>query len=456
MTTSSVDFVDPREPWATYGVSPQSLLEVTLASIFHPGRTEVHSDGDRSVRRYGLLLPDAAYWVDSVRSLLVALTVGVALSALLYGLVVRGRRQRQGGGLTRGSGARAPAPPPPTVVSILTGWGLAVPLCVLFPYHHVSHASISNAAVRFNVSLPFVLFLFRTLEAVHGQTPEWASRDWPSFALYFVPPVEWDLDAVTGRPTRMGPEYGASIKRGAASLMKHMCLMSALMSILSPHGYEPFSSNAGDFDEPIVMSEYFNPRHLANCAAVAMLFQLSLSTGMGAAGISAEAMTGLRTVPIMRNPLLGATSVIDFWSHRWNMLVHRVLKGGVYKPVRHLSNSALIATLASFVASGLFHEWLVHLALIYETHRGERGAAQTVRLGSNTAFFVWNAATMAAERILGGSKAMRTLSRSLPGWMVTFLIVMTSLPIAHWFGNPYIKSGFFFDYQIGFPLVVKL
>lgn len=41
------------------------------------------------------------------------------------------------------------------------------------------------------------------------------------------------------------------------------------------------------------------------------------------------------------------------------MLVHGILKRGVYKPMRSHNFSRLVASTAAFIASGVFHEWLL-------------------------------------------------------------------------------------------------
>ena len=107
-------------------------------------------------------------------------------------------------------------------------------------------------------------------------------------------------------------------------------------------------------------------------------------------------------------------------------------KRGVYKPVRQHS-SALLASLAMFVMSGLFHEWLVHAVLIYNrpTMR-ETEVPGHVLIGSNTAFFIWNFVVIACERVLAGSKGVRSLGKVMPRLLITVTIIMTSLPFAHW------------------------
>lgn len=129
------------------------------------------------------------------------------------------------------------------------------------------------------------------------------------------------------------------------------------------------------------------------------------------------------------------------------------MKRGVYKPVRHMTNSSILASLAVFVTSGAFHEWLVHACFIYDKNEnndsfyGNYGGGG-VRIGSQTAFFVWNFVVIAIERFLVKNEIFANYARRVPRSLVPSLIVMTSLPVAHWFRDPYMYGGFFRDYEM--------
>ena len=79
-----------------------------------------------------------------------------------------------------------------------------------------------------------------------------------------------------------------------------------------------------------------------------------------------------------------------------------------------------------------------------------------VVLGSNTAFFVWNFVVIACERMFVSTKLAKSLSKVMPGLLVTFFVIMCSLPFAHWFGWPYLRGNFFSDYEAFVPVVRKL
>ncbi|GAU29546.1 hypothetical protein TSUD_152960 [Trifolium subterraneum] len=71
---------------------------------------------------------------------------------------------------------------------------------------------------------------------------------------------------------------------------------------------------------------------------------------------------GFEIEPQFNEPYL-STSLQDFWGHRWNLMVTRTLRLIVYDPIRHIIKSNVgsmwgnyIATLATFIVSGLMHE----------------------------------------------------------------------------------------------------
>ena len=76
--------------------------------------------------------------------------------------------------------------------------------------------------------------------------------------------------------------------------------------------------------------------------------------------------------------------------------------------------------------------------------------------GRNTLFFVWNAIIIGFEYAIGGAAIFQLFKKHLPLTVVSLLVASTALPMAHWFTNDYIRSDFFTDGQIGFPLIVRV
>ena len=60
------------------------------------------------------------------------------------------------------------------------------------------------------------------------------------------------------------------------------------------------------------------------------------------------------------------------------------------------------------------------------------------------------------EYAIGGAAIFQLFKKNLPVTLVSLLVASTALPMAHWFTNDYVRSDFFEDAQIGFPLIVRV
>jgi len=84
---------------------------------------------------------------------------------------------------------------------------------------------------------------------------------------------------------------------------------------------------------------------------------------------------GVQTYEIVLNPMLKSKSPSDFWGRRWNVLVHNGLKNGVYKPTRKHTSSKLLAVVATFVVSGIIHEYVDYV--MFHGHGSDEDVAST-------------------------------------------------------------------------------
>jgi hypothetical protein len=194
-----------------------------------------------------------------------------------------------------------------------------------------------------------------------------------------------------------------------------------------------------------------------HCLSTA-LFQLYLTTYCEGLTFFWFLTTGYQTKPVMKNPLGGAKSPSDFWGRRWNLLVQSVLKGGVYKPFRKYGYSPTTAVVATFLASGLFHEWLAH-GLFSTACRDPNAAVSSCyhpMHGGAMIFFSWQAVLIAAEFVIGNTALATSLSKHLPLPARTALIIAAGIPFAHMFTEPYVRSDFFRHGQIGLPMILQV
>jgi D-alanyl-lipoteichoic acid acyltransferase DltB (MBOAT superfamily) len=107
-------------------------------------------------------------------------------------------------------------------------------------------------------------------------------------------------------------------------------------------------------------SEHMHPYFVLVLYCCHMYLGLELVLALCASPV--RTLFGFEIEPQFNEPYL-STSLQDFWGHRWNLMVTRILRLTIYNPIRHVINSNVgstwanyIATLATFVVSGLMHE----------------------------------------------------------------------------------------------------
>jgi len=71
-------------------------------------------------------------------------------------------------------------------------------------------------------------------------------------------------------------------------------------------------------------------------------------------------------------------------------------------------------------------------------------------------FFAWNGMIISAEYIIGKAYVFQLISEKCPKIVVSFLVVLTALPIAHWFTGDYIQSDFFECVHLGFFIIKRV
>jgi len=145
------------------------------------------------------------------------------------------------------------------------------------------------------------------------------------------------------------------------------------------------------------------------------------------------ALGGYSPQQTFRSPLLRSTSISDFWSRRWNLLIHGLFRRTVFAPLtRHGRVPMWAAGLVAFSLSGVFHEYSFALAQP-ELRRS---------IGRCFLFFVAQAPVVSAEKLLA-----RRLSVPWPmshsSAACTFAWTLVLVPLAPLFMHPLKTSGVF-------------
>ena len=200
--------------------------------------------------------------------------------------------------------------------------------------------------------------------------------------------------------------------------------------------------------------------HLGNAFLLASLTSLVLDGGASGLGLLTSCVTGYTLEHFSDSPLTKSTSPSDFWGRRWDRPVQSALRRGCYQPLCDYFGSAM-AAFGTFVVSGFIHEYV----LLAMSFRGQH--TYRPRYGMQFAFFLWNGIVLMLERTYRRLRKTRKdgrLSRihgqvssmlaSFPQPVQTALVLMTVLPIGHWFTDEYIGASFYDDASWGFPILV--
>ncbi|MDB6023292.1 MAG: hypothetical protein JWQ04_3149 [Pedosphaera sp.] len=125
---------------------------------------------------------------------------------------------------------------------------------------------------------------------------------------------------------------------------------------------------------------------------------------------------GINAQPLMRAPMM-ATSLADFWGHRWNSAFNRLVQDLLFRRV-HRRLNVVGATLAVFFVSGMIHDLVISVPA--------RGG-----YGLPTAYFLLQGLGLLFERSELGRKW--GLRRGLAGR--SFTVAVTAVP-AYWLFHP--------------------
>jgi hypothetical protein len=172
----------------------------------------------------------------------------------------------------------------------------------------------------------------------------------------------------------------------------------------------------------------------------------------------ADNAKGLYTKPIFHNPLFTSRTPTEFWGAKWNLMIHRILKHGAYLPARKAFPSSGAAVAATFVASGLLHDYSWSLVFYHPVRaRNALGVCAdcfTPIPLKLTAFFLWCGLVMLLERPV---LPYCGFARSLPTPVVaTLLLVFLALPVAHWYTGDWAVGGMYSDFSLALWHVKKV
>lgn len=334
----------------------------------------------------------------------------------------------------------------PSATAVLFAFGIAIPCVVMEPIYAVKALGIRNVGLILTILATPINNILRITEALFGFTPVPAKWSLWNYVVYFSCSlgIDFDTDRMEETPKRVSREF---FRKRLLVIGRDVLVISLLVSVLKNCEYEVFETSREVYSMDHTLQEIFSWQHLLNNFLVALLLSTSLSQGSLCAGILYNIVYGYQTYEIVLNPMLKSRSPSEFWGRRWNVLVHKGLKNGVYKPVRKQTSSKLLAIIATFVVSGIIHEYVNFVMFSYGVEPYEFKWKLIL-------FFGWNGILIVLEYFIGHWAVFQWMSRNLPPIVLTVLVLCSALPLAHLFTGDWIRYGYFNAVSLSTPIIV--
>jgi hypothetical protein len=224
-------------------------------------------------------------------------------------------------------------------LGLFFGIGTAV-LMAWLPFGNREHPWMSTFLASF---FGFATF-FKSIAVAFDQQPPEANDSIVNFVHWFVAVPEPVF--AKGKPRRTTPY---EILARAKYFFYKICGLFVILSLFHATKVR---------EEALLLRGFLHVWFIYLWAAFCMDFGALANT----------TLSGISSQEGFRNPLLESRSIREAWSARWNLPVHIFLKRSVYIPARKAGYGRAMASVVTFFASGLLHEYnfSIHNASAYE------------------------------------------------------------------------------------------
>ena len=290
---------------------------------------------------------------------------------------------------------------PVGIVSALVT-SVAAPLAVKYEYY-IDKDTTSWMIPFLLSSFGFVSF-FKSIGAAYGLYPEGADRDLQTWLLWYVSFPEPVFKE--GKPVPLVPYLDGVLEQGCVLLWK-IIELATVLSILMNYGED-------------------NPLPDLLSSMISLYWIYSFASGCLEIGATIVVLQGYKSAPVFDNPLVKSRSYRECWGSRWNKPVQTLLKRTVYIPARKVGQSATVASLLVFVASGILHEYnfFVHNYRSYAP-------------GHAILFFMYLVVLMLVEE-----RYLHRFKDGIPTIIISLLLQLPVLPLFSWlFVSSWLESG---------------
>lgn len=379
---------------------------------------------------FSVYAPKVGPWVQLLLSEFLQSIIQIAAASLIYEGIVKRRGY---------------------LSSFLLGWCFIIPFSLYLPFYLLEALGMRNKVLCLGSSTASSVIFFRCIEAMYGASPAVVELSISNYCTYYASMVPFVWNTKTKRIEKI---TAAQLLNALVERLWMFFVFSVYMSFLFHYNYKPFEDKVS-FTNFSITLDLISPGHLCNSYLMTLLFYFALSNLFELSAFGAKAK-GNVTERLFDAPLTQSRTPTEFWTKRWNRMVHKLLKGGVFEPVKLCSQSKAAAMFVTFVASGLYHEY-VWTTIFYTEYRAceDKEECYQLRFGRVTAFFAYTGIIMLLERPMKKLSVVKWMSSNLPTLVISQILVCLHVPFVKWYGGDWIEGGLFDDLSIMLFLIRK-
>jgi hypothetical protein len=261
---------------------------------------------------------------------------------------------------------------------------------------------------------------FKSVAVAFEQYPQGADKDLKTFLCWYISFTEPVI--AKGKLRRLVPQ---EVLHRTGLLILKILALSFLLSFFRSLGLYP--------------SDYFGVSEMWHAPIIngfvhVWFIYFFLGFSIDFAILFYSLIFGASLGPGFRNPLLASRTLRECWGIRWNLSVQTLLKRNVYIPARKAGMGRETATISTFLASGLLHEYT------FSIHN-----AKSYQPGEATLFFVMMGVTILVEGLIlnATSERMQTLAYRIPSPIIstTAVLLVAAGPFDTLFIRSWLQSG---------------
>ena len=221
--------------------------------------------GDHQRQTYGLLAPSLQFWLALGNVLILGAIYGTILSCVMYQLIILPRKRQKKYHQDNHNHHQ------PSSTSLLIGFGILIPLCVIYPYYGIHYFLIKNKVVKFFFGLASLTTGFRCSETMFAFLPHYVEDSLWNFIVYNAFPTECKFD--TNGPIKSNWN---SVVYYIRNFIVSMIVLGIYVSFLATFDYQLYPNEEGPELFDISILNIFSWRQLANNFSIASKYWFML------------------------------------------------------------------------------------------------------------------------------------------------------------------------------------